>query len=164
VGVHLFVRMNAWMADFMQAHPDYKIHMEEEHHIHKKDAPSGTGIWLAQEIIDHRNDYNHWVSNVKSNQRRNSDNSHSSRRNHWKTCCSLYIKRTTKLSSHTMPLTEKALLQEQSLQLNFSSKARCFHHARPFKPTLRLWKSSGSLTFYSIAHSCWAFRCFPQGW
>jgi 4-hydroxy-tetrahydrodipicolinate reductase len=62
VGVHLFVRMNAWMADFMQAHPDYKIHMEEEHHIHKKDAPSGTGIWIAQEIIQHRNDYKHWVS------------------------------------------------------------------------------------------------------
>jgi 4-hydroxy-tetrahydrodipicolinate reductase len=62
VGVHLFVRMNAWMADFMQAHPEYALHLQETHHIHKKDAPSGTAIWIADEIIKHRNNLSHWCN------------------------------------------------------------------------------------------------------
>jgi 4-hydroxy-tetrahydrodipicolinate reductase len=62
VGVHLFVRMNAWMAEFMEQHTEYSLMLEEEHHIHKKDAPSGTAIWVAEEVIKHRKDLTHWTS------------------------------------------------------------------------------------------------------
>ena len=65
VGVHLFVRMNAWMAEFMEQHPEYSLMLEEEHHIHKKDAPSGTAIWIADEVIKHRKDLTHWTSGLE---------------------------------------------------------------------------------------------------
>jgi 4-hydroxy-tetrahydrodipicolinate reductase len=34
--------------------------MEEIHHIHKKDAPSGTAITLADDILKHLPQYTHW--------------------------------------------------------------------------------------------------------
>jgi 4-hydroxy-tetrahydrodipicolinate reductase len=36
----------------MTTHPEYNVEMLEVHHIHKLDAPSGTGISLAEDIID----------------------------------------------------------------------------------------------------------------
>ena len=36
----------------MQPHKEYKVSMEETHHIHKLDAPSGTAITLAEGIIE----------------------------------------------------------------------------------------------------------------
>lgn len=60
IGVHLFIQLNSWYARFMQAHPEYAISMEEIHHIHKKDSPSGTGISVAQTILAERNDYTSW--------------------------------------------------------------------------------------------------------
>ena len=45
----------------MSQHEDYNVSMEEWHHIHKLDAPSGTSITLAQDIInqiDRINKYN----------------------------------------------------------------------------------------------------------
>ena len=60
IGVHLFIQLNSWYARFMQAHPEYAISMEEIHHIHKKDSPSGTGISVAQAILAERNDYTSW--------------------------------------------------------------------------------------------------------
>ena len=60
IGVHLFMQLNSWYARFMQAHPEYAISMEEIHHIHKKDSPSGTGISVAQAILAERTDYTSW--------------------------------------------------------------------------------------------------------
>ena len=60
IGVHLFIQLNSWYARFMQAHPEYAISMEEIHHIHKKDSPSGTGISVAQAILAERTDYTSW--------------------------------------------------------------------------------------------------------
>jgi 4-hydroxy-tetrahydrodipicolinate reductase len=60
IGVHLFIQLNSWYARFMQAHPEYAISMEEIHHIHKNDSPSGTGISVAQAILGERNDYISW--------------------------------------------------------------------------------------------------------
>jgi 4-hydroxy-tetrahydrodipicolinate reductase len=60
IGVHLFIQLNSWYAHFMQAYPEYSISMEEIHHIHKKDSPSGTGISVAQAILAERNDYTSW--------------------------------------------------------------------------------------------------------
>jgi 4-hydroxy-tetrahydrodipicolinate reductase len=60
IGVHLFIQLNSWYARIMQAHQEYAISMEEIHHIHKKDSPSGTGISVAQAILAERNDYTSW--------------------------------------------------------------------------------------------------------
>ena len=45
------------MNDFTQ----YDVHMEETHHIHKLDAPSGTAITLAEDIIDNIGRKTSWV-------------------------------------------------------------------------------------------------------
>lgn len=51
VGVNLFFKLNKILAKMMRQHQDYKVAMEETHHIHKLDAPSGTAITLAEGII-----------------------------------------------------------------------------------------------------------------
>src|SRR6187551_1113458 len=51
IGVNLFFRLNEKLAEMMNAYPDYKISMEEIHHIHKLDSPSGTAISLAKGIL-----------------------------------------------------------------------------------------------------------------
>src|SRR5665213_2464438 len=50
LGVNLFFRLNNQLAKMMNAYPDYEVAMEEIHHIHKLDSPSGTGITLADGI------------------------------------------------------------------------------------------------------------------
>ncbi len=52
VGVNLFFKLNKVLAQMMQPHKEYKVSMEEPHHIHKLDAPSGTAITLAEGIIE----------------------------------------------------------------------------------------------------------------
>lgn len=51
LGVNIFFAVNKYLAKIMNAYPDYNISMEETHHIHKLDAPSGTAITLAEDII-----------------------------------------------------------------------------------------------------------------
>ncbi|MFN6038959.1 MAG: 4-hydroxy-tetrahydrodipicolinate reductase [Bacteroidota bacterium] len=51
LGVNLFFRLNEFLAAMMKDFSNYKISMEEQHHIHKKDAPSGTAIKLAEGIF-----------------------------------------------------------------------------------------------------------------
>jgi len=50
IGVNLFFRVNRILAGLMDQQPDYKAHIDEIHHIHKLDAPSGTAITLARDI------------------------------------------------------------------------------------------------------------------
>ncbi|MEK9604604.1 MAG: 4-hydroxy-tetrahydrodipicolinate reductase [Flavobacteriaceae bacterium] len=52
VGVNLFFKLNKILAQMMHPHQEYKVSMQETHHIHKLDAPSGTAITLAEGIID----------------------------------------------------------------------------------------------------------------
>ncbi len=52
VGVAVFSAVNRYLAKLMNDFPQYSVRMEETHHIHKLDAPSGTAITLAEEIID----------------------------------------------------------------------------------------------------------------
>lgn len=61
VGVNLFFRVNALLASLMAAHPEYKIGIEEVHHIQKKDAPSGTALTLANDIIRHISRLKKWT-------------------------------------------------------------------------------------------------------
>lgn len=51
IGVNLFFNLNEYLAKMMQNIEGYDITMEEIHHIHKLDAPSGTAISLAEQII-----------------------------------------------------------------------------------------------------------------
>lgn len=51
VGVNIFFEVNKKLAQLMKGHEDYSISMEEIHHTQKKDAPSGTAITLAEQII-----------------------------------------------------------------------------------------------------------------
>ena len=51
LGVNLFLEINKRAAAIMQKYPVYALHIEETHHIHKKDAPSGTALTLANEIL-----------------------------------------------------------------------------------------------------------------
>ena len=51
LGVNLFFALNEKLAALMSDFPEYQVQMEEIHHTHKKDAPSGTAITLAECII-----------------------------------------------------------------------------------------------------------------
>ena len=50
LGTHIFFMLNRIMAEKSSA-LEYKLSIEETHHIHKKDKPSGTAVTLAKEII-----------------------------------------------------------------------------------------------------------------
>jgi 4-hydroxy-tetrahydrodipicolinate reductase len=50
-GVNLFFKVNTYLAELMNRYPEYDVAMEEIHHIHKLDKPSGTAITLANQII-----------------------------------------------------------------------------------------------------------------
>ena len=47
----------------MNGFNDYKVFIEETHHIHKLDAPSGTAITIAEGILDHLGGYHTWELN-----------------------------------------------------------------------------------------------------
>ncbi|MDO8998213.1 MAG: 4-hydroxy-tetrahydrodipicolinate reductase [Bacteroidota bacterium] len=51
LGVNLFFKVNSYLAELMNKYTDYDVSMEEIHHIHKLDKPSGTAITLAEQII-----------------------------------------------------------------------------------------------------------------
>jgi 4-hydroxy-tetrahydrodipicolinate reductase len=51
VGVNVTMAVNRYLAQLMAQFSDYEVSMTEIHHIHKLDAPSGTGISLANDII-----------------------------------------------------------------------------------------------------------------
>jgi len=51
LGANLFFALNKKLAELMKSRPEYDISMEEVHHIHKLDAPSGTAISLAEDLF-----------------------------------------------------------------------------------------------------------------
>lgn len=62
VGVNLFFKLNELAAKLMKGHEDqYTAHLEETHHIHKLDAPSGTAITLAEGIAKVNPHYPSWT-------------------------------------------------------------------------------------------------------
>lgn len=50
IGVNLFFRLNRVLAGLMDQQQEYAVHIDEIHHIHKLDSPSGTAITLARDI------------------------------------------------------------------------------------------------------------------
>ncbi|WP_298761265.1 4-hydroxy-tetrahydrodipicolinate reductase [uncultured Psychroserpens sp.] len=59
LGVNIFFEINKTLAQLMRSLPDYKTSIEEIHHTQKLDAPSGTAITLADDIIE-RTNYKNW--------------------------------------------------------------------------------------------------------
>lgn len=51
LGVNLFFALNKKLAALMANRQDYQVSMEEIHHTQKLDAPSGTAITLAEDLI-----------------------------------------------------------------------------------------------------------------
>jgi 4-hydroxy-tetrahydrodipicolinate reductase len=62
LGVNIFFELNNYLAKMMSNLKQYKVSMEEIHHTQKLDAPSGTAISLAKDIIDN-SDYTSWTLN-----------------------------------------------------------------------------------------------------
>ena len=59
IGVNLFFKVNEYLAKLMKNIEGYGVEMEEIHHIHKLDEPSGTAISLAEQIIEN-SDKKNW--------------------------------------------------------------------------------------------------------
>jgi 4-hydroxy-tetrahydrodipicolinate reductase len=62
IGVNLFLLINAKLASTMSSFDDYKVSVKEIHHIHKLDAPSGTAIKIANDIVDNHQFLREWVN------------------------------------------------------------------------------------------------------
>lgn len=60
LGVNIFFKVNDYLARIMNSFPAYDISMDEIHHTEKKDAPSGTAISLAEDIIRNVNRKKQW--------------------------------------------------------------------------------------------------------
>lgn len=60
LGVNLFFALNEKVADIMKNVDEYTCQLEEIHHVHKKDAPSGTAISIAEGIIKNNPKFNAW--------------------------------------------------------------------------------------------------------
>ncbi|MBQ2497098.1 MAG: 4-hydroxy-tetrahydrodipicolinate reductase, partial [Prevotella sp.] len=62
IGVAIFSAVNRYLAKIMNNFPQYDVTMEETHHIHKLDHPSGTAVTLAEEIIKNIDRKTEWIS------------------------------------------------------------------------------------------------------
>lgn len=67
LGVNIFFELNQYLAKMMKNLDQYQISMEEIHHTKKLDAPSGTAITLAEDIIK-QTDKNNWALDVTNNE------------------------------------------------------------------------------------------------
>ncbi|MBN2485187.1 MAG: 4-hydroxy-tetrahydrodipicolinate reductase [Bacteroidales bacterium] len=68
LGVNIFFKINKYLAGIMDKFPGYQVEMEEVHHIHKLDAPSGTAITLAEGIIENMGQKTNWALNQPSDE------------------------------------------------------------------------------------------------
>lgn len=66
LGVNLFFKVNKYLAELMNKYPEYNVCMEEIHHIHKLDKPSGTAITLAEQIIEKMDRKDKWSIDAKA--------------------------------------------------------------------------------------------------
>lgn len=66
VGVNLFFEMNRQLARLMAPHAEYKAEMTEVHHTQKLDAPSGTAISLAEDLVELLPSVNSWADAEKA--------------------------------------------------------------------------------------------------
>jgi len=67
IGVNLFFELNKKLAGLMACHPEYEVLLEETHHTQKKDAPSGTAITLAEQVLSFITKKKRWVNELSDN-------------------------------------------------------------------------------------------------
>ena len=67
VGVNIFFELNKKLAALMAPYPDYAVEMTEIHHTQKKDAPSGTAITLAEQVMKEIPSLKNWVNRSVQN-------------------------------------------------------------------------------------------------
>ncbi|MFI1772486.1 4-hydroxy-tetrahydrodipicolinate reductase [Thalassobellus citreus] len=60
LGVNIFFELNKTLAKMMSNLKQYNVSMEEIHHTKKLDAPSGTAISLANDVIEFNNNFKAW--------------------------------------------------------------------------------------------------------
>lgn len=60
VGVAIFGAVNTYLAKIMNRFSQYDVNMVETHHVHKLDAPSGTAITLAEQIVENLDRKERW--------------------------------------------------------------------------------------------------------
>lgn len=60
IGVNIFEAVSRYLSGIMNNYPQYTPSMEEVHHIHKLDHPSGTAITIAEELIEASNKVDKW--------------------------------------------------------------------------------------------------------
>ncbi len=68
IGVNIFFEVNRYLAQIMNNHAEYDILLEEIHHTEKKDAPSGTGLHAALDIIKHIKRKTNWINDKTDDQ------------------------------------------------------------------------------------------------
>lgn len=61
IGMNIFFAVNRYLSKIMNAFPEYNVSIEEVHHTQKLDAPSGTAITLADDIIKNLDRKTQWV-------------------------------------------------------------------------------------------------------
>lgn len=66
LGVAIFSAVNKYLATIMNRFDNYDVSMTEVHHIHKLDAPSGTAITLAEQILQRLDRKEKWVKEEES--------------------------------------------------------------------------------------------------
>ncbi|MEA3447225.1 MAG: 4-hydroxy-tetrahydrodipicolinate reductase [Bacteroidota bacterium] len=67
IGVNVLFEMNKKLANIMQQFSQYQPLISETHHIHKKDAPSGTAIHLAEDLISAHSQIKSWKKESSEN-------------------------------------------------------------------------------------------------
>ena len=67
IGVNIFFEVNKLLAKLMAAQPQYEIELREIHHTAKVDAPSGTAVSLAEQVLANISRKNKWVNEPSAN-------------------------------------------------------------------------------------------------
>jgi 4-hydroxy-tetrahydrodipicolinate reductase len=67
IGVNIFFELNKKLAALMAPHGEYAVEMLEIHHTQKKDAPSGTAITLAEQVLKEIPSLTNWVNRSAQN-------------------------------------------------------------------------------------------------
>jgi len=67
VGVNIFFEINKKLAALMVLQKDYEVQVTEVHHTQKKDAPSGTAITIAEQILENLQRKKTWVNHISDN-------------------------------------------------------------------------------------------------
>ena len=62
IGVNIFFQVNKLLARLMASQPDYEVALKEIHHTQKRDAPSGTAVTLAEQVLESLERKKNWVN------------------------------------------------------------------------------------------------------